>query len=42
MTPSEFKRSLSRKKPPSALSPALTALWWAGKDAWETRRTTSS
>ena len=35
MTPSEFKRSLSSKKPPSGLSPALTALWWAGKDAWD-------
>ena len=35
MTPSEFKRSLSSKKPPSELSPALTALWWAGKDAWD-------
>jgi hypothetical protein len=35
MTPSEFKRSLPSKKPPSGLSPALTALWWAGKDAWD-------
>jgi hypothetical protein len=35
MTPSEFKRSLSSKKPPSGLSPALTALWWAGKDTWD-------
>jgi hypothetical protein len=35
MTPSEFKRSLSSKTPPSGLSPALTALWWAGKDAWD-------
>jgi hypothetical protein len=35
MTPSEFKRSLSSKKPPSGLSPALIALWWAGKDAWD-------
>jgi hypothetical protein len=32
MKPSEFKRSLSSKKPPGGLSPALTALWWAGKD----------
>ncbi len=32
MTPSEFKRSLSSKKPPGGLSPALTALWWAGND----------
>ena len=35
MTPSAFKRNLSSKKPPSGLSPALTALWWAGNDAWD-------
>jgi len=35
MTPSEFKRSLSSKKPPNGLPPALTALWWAGNDAWD-------
>jgi hypothetical protein len=35
MTPSEFKRALSSQKPPAGLSPALTALWWAGKDAWD-------
>jgi hypothetical protein len=35
MTPAEFKRSLSSKTPPSGLSPALAALWWAGKDAWD-------
>jgi hypothetical protein len=35
MTPSAFKRSLSSKTPPNALSAALTALWWAGKDAWD-------
>jgi len=35
MTRLEFKRSLSGKKPPSGLSPALTALWWAGKDTWD-------
>jgi hypothetical protein len=35
MTPSEFKRALSSTKPPAGLSPALTALWWAGKDAWD-------
>jgi len=35
MTPSEFKRSLSSKKPPSGLSSSLIALWWAGKDAWD-------
>jgi hypothetical protein len=35
MTPSAFKRSLPSTKPPNGLSPALTALWWAGKDAWD-------
>lgn len=35
MTPSAFKRSLSSKKPPGRLSPALTALWLAGKDFWD-------
>jgi hypothetical protein len=35
MTPSAFKRSLSSKKPPAGLSPALTALWWTGNDAWD-------
>ena len=35
MTPSAFKRSLSEKKPPDALPPALTALWWAGHDDWD-------
>jgi hypothetical protein len=35
MTPSAFKRSLSDKKPPSGLSAALTALWWAGNDSWD-------
>jgi hypothetical protein len=34
MTPSEFKRSLARAKPPADLSPALAALWWAGNDKW--------
>ncbi len=35
MTPSEFKRSLAKPKPPAKLEPALTALWWAGKDNWD-------
>jgi hypothetical protein len=35
MTLSEFKRSLTREKPPAALKAALQALWWAGKDNWE-------
>ena len=32
---SEFKRSLAKAKPPAGLSPALVALWWAGKDQWD-------
>ncbi len=35
MSPSAFKRSLSRSKPPDGLAPALAALWWAGKDHWD-------
>jgi len=35
MTPAAFKRSLSQKTPPAGLSPALTALWWLGKDNWD-------
>ncbi len=34
MTLAEFKRSLAHRTPPADLSPALTALWWAGKDDW--------
>ena len=34
MSPSVFRRSLSSKNPPAGLSPALSALWWAGKDDW--------
>jgi len=34
MTLAEFKRSLAQSKPPNKLSPALMALWWAGKDDW--------
>ena len=39
MTLAEFKRSLSKRTPPPALSPALAALWWAGKDKWEAAHT---
>lgn len=35
MTLTEFKRSLSKAKPPSDFSTALTGLWWAGKDDWD-------
>jgi hypothetical protein len=36
MTLAEFKRSLAGRKPPADISPALAALWWAGKDDWDT------
>jgi hypothetical protein len=35
MNLSEFKRTLGKAKPPAGLAPALTALWWAGKDDWD-------
>ena len=35
MSLSAFNRSLSGKKPPGGLAPALTALWWAGKNGWD-------
>ena len=35
MSLSEFKRSLAKAKPPAGLAPAVTALWWAGKDQWD-------
>jgi hypothetical protein len=35
MTFSEFKHSLAGPKPPSDLSSALAALWWAGNDKWD-------
>ena len=35
MTLAEFKRSLSKTKPPAGLAPALVALWWAAKDDWD-------
>jgi hypothetical protein len=35
MNLSEFKGSLAKTKPPAKLSPALAALWWAGKDQWD-------
>jgi hypothetical protein len=36
MTLAEFERTLSKSKPPAGLAPALVALWWAGKDNWDT------
>jgi hypothetical protein len=35
MTPASFKSSLAKSRPPANLSPALAALWWAGKDDWD-------
>jgi hypothetical protein len=35
MDPANFNTSLSDKSPPAGLSPALTALWWVGKDDWD-------
>ena len=35
MTLAEFKRSLSKSRPPESLAPALAGLWWAGKDDWD-------
>ena len=35
MTLAEFKRTLSKSKPPADVAPALAALWWAGKDDWD-------
>jgi hypothetical protein len=29
MTFAEFKRSLTKTKPPAGLGPALAGLWWA-------------
>ncbi len=35
MTLAEFKRNVSKPKPPAGLSPPLEALWWAAKDDWD-------
>jgi hypothetical protein len=35
MTLAEFKRSLAWDRPPAGLAPALTGLWWAGRDDWK-------
>jgi hypothetical protein len=35
MTLAEFKRSLSKSRPPESLAAALAGLWWAGKDDWD-------
>lgn len=31
----EFKASLQQERPPAGITPSLTALWYAGKGAWE-------
>lgn len=35
MMPAEFKRSLDKAKPPTGISVALAALWWAAKGDWD-------
>ena len=35
MTLAEFKRSLSKQRPPADLTAPLAALWWAHKDKWD-------
>src|ERR1043166_6983163 len=35
MNLAEFKRGVSNTKPPSGLTPALAALWWAAKGDWD-------
>ena len=35
MTLAEFKRSVSKTKPPPRLEPALAALWWQAKGDWQ-------
>jgi hypothetical protein len=35
MTLDEFRNSLTQPAPPAGLSPALTGLWWDGKDDWK-------
>jgi hypothetical protein len=35
MTLGDFKSSLAVPMQPAGLSPALAALWWAGKDDWD-------
>jgi hypothetical protein len=34
MTLAEFKRSVSKTRPPPGLKPALAALWWEAKGEW--------
>ena len=39
MTLAEFKATLKASEPPPALSPALVALWHAGKNDWDRAHT---
>jgi hypothetical protein len=34
MTPTAFRRSVAKLRPPAGLAPALAALWWAKKGNW--------
>jgi hypothetical protein len=35
MTLAQFRDCLTKPKPPAGLAPALSALWWVGKDEWD-------
>ena len=35
MTLAQFQSTLTKTKPPSGLSAALTGLWWQAKDDWD-------
>jgi hypothetical protein len=35
MNLAEFKRAVSKAKPPVGLAPPLEALWWAAKGDWD-------
>jgi hypothetical protein len=35
MTLAEFKASQSKRRPPAGVTPALAALWWAGREDWD-------
>jgi hypothetical protein len=35
MNLAEFKRAVTKAKPPAGLAPPLDALWWAAKGDWD-------
>ena len=35
MNLAEFKRAVTKAKPPAGLAPPLNALWWAAKGDWD-------